>query len=97
MDGEWLEEVYRPEELTPGCKVSLPWQSKKRITYWSAVVVDLTAGQDEVKAPVKKRAIKRQGVYTHLSHSFLNCFIPYSLSNPTAGQGEVEEPVKKRT
>ena len=49
VDGEWVEELYNPSELTDGKQIRLPWKGKQgRITYWEAVIVST----DKPKPPV---------------------------------------------
>ena len=41
IDGEWLESLYQPSELSIGSKVQLPWSRKEgKIPYWNGVIVD---------------------------------------------------------
>ena len=45
VDADWLELLYKKEELVPGKEVQLPWQGKKSssVQQWNAVVVDSEA------------------------------------------------------
>ena len=41
LDGEWLEELYQPPQLSPGSKICLPWPGKGgHIKQWNATVID---------------------------------------------------------
>ena len=40
LDAEVLDELYSKNELVHGCKITVPWKSKKKITHWNAVFID---------------------------------------------------------
>ena len=39
LDGEWLESLYDPKELTSGKQLRLPWPEKEE-KYWNAVLME---------------------------------------------------------
>ena len=71
VDGEWLEGLYKPSELTDGHRIRLPWQGKRgHVTYWDAVIVDTEKPQvhpsalvsvDKSAQPTRKRKRKASG------------------------------------
>ena len=40
LDGEWLESLYDPKELTSGKQLRLPWPEKGEEKYWNAVLME---------------------------------------------------------
>ena len=53
LDAEVLDELYSENELVHGCKITVPWKSKK-ITHWNAVFID----------PSVPRPPNDNGIYT---------------------------------
>ena len=53
VDGEWVEELYNPSELTDGKRIRLPWKGKQgRVTYWEGVIVNTDKPEPRRKPPV---------------------------------------------
>ena len=67
LDGEWLEELYQPPQLSPGSKISLPWPGRGgHIKQWKATVIDPTLENASSSTTIKQPK-KGQGT------TFLSC------------------------
>ncbi len=84
VNDEWLETLYKPEELTVGKKLRIPYPVKRssEVVYWNAVLVDPQSAK-----PVKANTKKTKGNAIHTRLVFI-CYYYRHSKEAAAGPSQ---------
>ena len=81
LDGEWIEELYQPPQLSPGSKIILPWPGRGgHIKQWKATIIDPALASTSPPTTCRRQPKKVQGILLHISAVNICMYLPVQYS-----------------